>query len=152
MVIILDTFPLSSVAKAPNDKPTVSDQCHDWVKACEAAGHTVLAPAICYYEALREMEQRQATVQIARLKAFCLLPTRFIPITTAHLELAARLWGEARRGGLPTASPQALDGDAILAAQARSLGLAASEYIIASTNVGHLARFVPADEWINIRP
>ena len=152
MIIVLDTFPTSSVAKRPGKKPTLTDQCHRWINDCEAAGHTILVPAIAYYEALREMEQRQATSQVERLKAFCLLPGRFIPVTTAHLEMAARLWGQARRAGLPTASYDALDGDVILSAQVLSLGLPRSDYIVATTNVRHLARFVPADLWTNVKP
>ena len=150
MIIILDTFPTSSVSKRPGRKPSLSDQCRQWVEDCENAGHTVLVPAIAYYEALRELEQRQATNQIERLKDFCLLPTRFIPLSTTHIETAARLWGEARRTGRPTASDDALDGDVILAAQALSLGLSSSDYIVATTNVSHLSRFVSADEWTNI--
>ncbi len=152
MVIILDTFPTSSVAKRPGRRPTLSDQCHQWVDACEDAGHTILVPAISYYEALRELELRRAASQIERLKDFCLLPTRFIPLTTSHIETAARLWGETRRAGRPTASDDALDGDVILAAQALSLGLSPSDYIVATTNISHLSRFVPADEWTNIQP
>lgn len=152
MILILDTFPTSSVAKRPGKQPTLSDRCHEWIDDCENAGHTVLVPAIAYYEALREFEQRRATGQIARLKVFCLPPTRFIPLTTAHLEMAAQMWGQARRAGLPTASEHALDGDVILAAQALSLGLSASDYLVATTNPGHLSRFVPADLWTNIAP
>jgi predicted nucleic acid-binding protein len=152
MILVLDTFPTSSVAKRPGKSPTLSDRCRQWVQDCEAAGHTVLIPAIAYYEALRELEQRQAAAQAQRLRTFCLRPDRFIPLTTAHLETAAELWGQARRGGRPTASDDALDGDVILAAQALSLGLAASDYVVATTNVGHLSRFVPADEWTNITP
>lgn len=108
MIIVLDTFPASSVAKRPGKQPSPLDHCRDWIAASEAAGHTVLVPAIAYYEVLRELELRNAVSQIARLRAFCLSPSRFIPVTTAHLELAARLWGEARRAGRPTAAPQAL--------------------------------------------
>jgi len=153
MVIILDTFPASSVSKRPgNSQPTVSDNCHQWINDCEAAGHRVLVPAISYYEVLRELEQREATSQIARLKAFCLQPQRFLPLTTDHLTTAARLWGQIRRSGLPTADPQALDGDVILAAQALSLGITAPALIVATTNPAHIARYVPADLWTNIQP
>jgi predicted nucleic acid-binding protein len=152
MIIVLDTFPTSSVAKRPGKKPSLSDQCHQWVDDCEVAGHTILVPAICYYEALRELEQRQATNQIERLKDFCLLAARFIPLATVHLERAAQLWGQARRGGQPTASDSALDADVILAAQVLSLGLPMDDFIVATTNVRHLARFVHCDEWANIKP
>ena len=152
MILVLDTFPTSCVAKRPGKSPTLSDRCHQWVDECEAAGHAILIPAIAYYEALRELEQRQATAQIRRLRQYCLRPSRFIPLTTAHLETAAGLWGQARRGGKPTASDDALDGDVLLAAQALSLGLATSDYLVATTNVGHLSRFVPAVGWADFTP
>ena len=124
MVIVLDTFPTSSVSKRPGSiQPTVSDHCRQWINECETAGHRVLIPAISYYEVLRELEQRQATSQIARLNMFCLQPKRFLTLTTEHLMVAAQLWGRVRRAGLPTADPQALDGDVILAAQALSWAL-----------------------------
>ena len=151
MIIILDTFPTSSVSKREGRKPTLSDHCHKWVDNCEYAGHTILVPAVSYYEALRELEQRQALSQMVRLKEFCLLPTRFMPLTTIHLEAAAKLWGDARRGGRPTSSNDALDADVIIAAQALSLGLTRSEYVVATTNVSHLSRYVPCDEWTNIK-
>ena len=150
MIIILDSFPASSVAKLPGKATTLSDNCRQWVEKCEAAGHTLLVPAVCYYEVLRELELRNATTQIARFKFFCQLPTRFIPLTTKHLELAAKLWSESRRGGFPTSSNDSLDADVILAAQALSLGLPQSEYVIATTNVRHLSRFVPCEEWWKI--
>jgi len=152
MIIVLDTFPASSVAKRPGIVPTLLDQCREWIGTCETAGHRILVPAIAYYEALRELELRQATRQIARLQAFCLQPRRFIPLTTQHLETAARLWGQQRRAGRPTADPQALDGDVILAAQALSLGIAAPALIVATTNPAHLSSLVPCDLWTNIPP
>ena len=152
MIIVLDTFPTSSISKRPGRILSLSDACHSWVDDCEDQGHTILVPAICYYEALRELELRQATKQIERLKDFCLLPTRFIPLTTEHLEFAAKLWGRARRRGRPTASDYALDADIILAAQALSLGLADTDFIVATTNVKHVGMFVPCDDWTNIKP
>src|SRR5712692_7204427 len=88
MIIVLDTFSASSVGKRPGKTPTLLDQCRQWIDACEAAGHRILVPVICYYEALRELELLRAVSQIARLKTFCLQPQRFIPLTTHHLEAA----------------------------------------------------------------
>jgi predicted nucleic acid-binding protein len=152
MIIILDTFPTSSTGKLPGKHPTLLDQCRQWITACETEGNRILIPAICYYETLRELELRQAVSQITRLKTFCLDTNRFIPLTTVHLEIAAKLWGQARRAGQPTADPQALDGDVILAAQAISLGFPPSEFIVATTNLGHIARYAPCDIWTNIKP
>lgn len=155
-VIVLDTFPLSSTAKQepqPGIVPTKLDLCQQWIKDCIQAGHHVVAPAINYYEALRELERLNATSQISRLRAFChAVPDRYLPLTNAHLDLAAILWGRARNAGTPTASAEALDGDVILAAQALSLGVPLSDLVIATTNVGHLSQFAPADLWTNIVP
>lgn len=152
MIIVLDTFPTSSAGKRPGSTPTLLDQCRQWINNCEAAGHRILVPAICCYEALRELELRQATNQISRLQTFCLHPGRFIPLTTEHLETAAQLWGQARRAGQPTADPHALDCDVILAAQALGLGMAAPGLVVATTNPAHLSRYVTAELWTNIKP
>lgn len=40
----------------------------------------------------------------------------------------------------------------ILAAQALTLDVAAPDVIVVTTNVGHLAQFVPADLWTNLLP
>lgn len=64
---------------------------------------------------------------------------------------AAELWATARKGGYPTAAPpDALDADVILAAQALLVANEGNEVIIATTNVGHLSRFVNAREWQDI--
>ena len=52
---------------------------------------------------------------------------------------------------VPTASRDALDGDVILAAQVLSEGLPLSDFIIATSNVVHPTRFVPAATWDRIR-
>jgi predicted nucleic acid-binding protein len=155
-VIILDTFPLSSTAK---EEPrsgaayTLLDSCHQWVRDCVREGNSVFAPAICYYEALRELERLNATSQIARLRSFCsAFPGRFISITDADLDRAAKLWAKARNTGMPTASADALDADVVLAAQALNMEVSTSDYIIATTNPGHLTQFVPCDLWTNINP
>jgi hypothetical protein len=68
------------------------------------------------------------------------------------LRLAAKLWAQARNAGIPTADPKELDCDVLIAAQALSLDVSPAELVIATTNVGHLARFVPAALWANIIP
>jgi len=155
-VVILDTGPLSNVAvpfaKAGNI-PTLSEECRQWIRDCEQSGAVLLVPGICYYEALRELERRKAMGKIRRLQEFLFsVPSRFIPLTTAHLEAAARMWATARNTGIPTASDDALDADVILCAQVLSLGLSSPDYIVATTNVGHLSRFVPCEHWTNIKP
>jgi hypothetical protein len=53
---------------------------------------------------------------------------------------------------MPTADPKELDCDVLIAAQALTIGVPSSELVVATTNVGHLSRFVTADLWVNIIP
>jgi predicted nucleic acid-binding protein len=156
LVIVLDTFPLSSTAKVPRPnggRRSPVDECQEWLDRCNIAGHRIVVPSICYYETVRELERRQAAVQILRLHEFShAVPDRFISINDAHLGLASKLWAEARRAGVPTSSPESLDADVILAAQAILLGLPKSDYVIATTNVDHLSLFAPAVLWSDITP
>lgn len=160
--IILDTGPLSNcvvqvsrgsgtTAGTTESSPTVSEQCRQWLTECERSGAVILVPAIAYYEALRELERRKAAAQRLRLQTYCFQPDRFIPLTTAHLELAATLWAQARNSGSQTAGDGALDGDGILCAQVQSLGLSSTDYVVATTNTRHLKQFVNADQWQNIK-
>ena len=152
-VIVLDSFPLSCVGKSQGNPPTITDHCRQWVFDCIAAGNIVRVPAIIYYETLRELERLNASAQIQRLKAFCFTdPNRFLPLETADLEEAAKLWAQSRHTGMPTASPDALDGDVILAAQTLRLGLQKADYVVATTNVAHLRPFVSAELWTSIPP
>ncbi|MEC4818281.1 MAG: hypothetical protein SAK29_34165 [Scytonema sp. PMC 1069.18] len=63
---------------------------------------------------------------------------------------AAEFWAEARRRGIPTADPKALDGDVILAAQATLIKEDGDTVVVATTNVEHLSRFVDALYWQGI--
>jgi hypothetical protein len=71
-------------------------------------------------------------------------------LTTTAMRRAAELWAQARQHGYPTAANTDLDADVILAAQC--LTLSAPGVLVATTNIGHLSRFVPADLWQNISP
>ena len=66
--------------------------------------------------------------------------------------IAAQLWAESRQRGIATADPRELDGDVILVAQARQLQIKGYEVTIVTTNVGHLAQFVPASPWQDLPP
>lgn len=71
--------------------------------------------------------------------------------------LAADLWAQARNAGQSTGDPKKLDIDVILAAQtltvATTSGLPISDFVIITSNVGHLSRFgVVAEEWTNFIP
>ena len=96
---------------------------------------------------------RRATRRLAELDyltnpsaALC----EYLILTTDIMRRAAELWAFARQTGQPTARDDALDADMILVAQAESLNDPST--IIATSNVGHLSRFFPADLWTNITP
>ena len=69
---------------------------------------------------------------------------------SAAMRQAAELWAQARQQGQPTAGDNTIDADMILAAQALTLGT--PNVVVATTNVGHLSRFVPAEPWQNVSP
>ena len=73
-------------------------------------------------------------------------------MTTGAMLRAAEFWAEVRRFGIPTASPDALDADCIIAAQASVVGRLGDTVTIATTNVVHLSRFadVDAKDWSTI--
>ena len=101
-----------------------------------------MVPEIADYEVRRELIRARRTAGVARLDAL-IGQVEYLAITTS-----AMFWAAARQQGRPTAADPALDGDVILAAQAATLGRAG--VIVATTNVRHLSRFVPAKLWADI--
>jgi predicted nucleic acid-binding protein len=73
----------------------------------------------------------------------------YLPLTTTAMRQAAALWAQARQQGRPTAGDATIDGDVILAAQALTIGV--PNCLIATTNVGHLNRYCPAELWQDIQ-
>jgi hypothetical protein len=65
---------------------------------------------------------------------------------------AAAFWADARQRGVPTASPDALDADCIIAAMAATAFHPSDTVTIATSNVSHLARFpgIDARDWFTI--
>jgi predicted nucleic acid-binding protein len=116
-----------------------------WLEARVRAGTTVLVPEIADYEVRRELIRAGKQRSIRRLDMLVRRAT-FLPIDTATMRRAAELWAQARNRGVPTAPPEALDADVILAAQAEGAGA-----VVATENAGHLGRFVTALHWRDIR-
>ena len=140
-LIVLDAGPLSVVTH-----PGAGEReraASDWLARMLSAGAEIAVPEIAAYEVRRELIRAGRAESVRRLDELA-RRVRYLPITTDVMRTAAELWAEARNRGRPTAPPEALDCDVILAAQARHAGGAA---IIATTNVAHLAQFVDAVEW-----
>ncbi len=143
-VIILDSGPLGMVTN-PKAKPPYLE-CQLWLVSLLQRGEAVILPEIADYEIRRELIRAGKLAGIRKLDQFKIALT-YRPLTTEVMLLAAQLWADARRRGKPTAEPNALDGDVILAAQAIWEANDGNEVIIATTNVGHLSQFVDAREW-----
>jgi predicted nucleic acid-binding protein len=148
--VFLDAGPLSLLTQR-RGKSGEADACKRWLASLSLQGIHVYVPEIADYEVRRELVRAKKTAGVVRLDT---LKTRahYLPISTDAMLLAAQLWAQVRNQGLPTADPHALDADVILAAQALTSGRPPSDIVIATTNVGHLARFVAADLWQNITP
>jgi predicted nucleic acid-binding protein len=148
--IVLDSGPLALVTQRKG-VPS-ADACKAWLGGQLASGVRVLVPEIVDYEVRRELLRAGKASSVGRLDSFvAAVPDRLIALNSPTMRLAARLWAEIRNRGLPTADPKELDGDVILAAQTLQLAIPPAEFVVATTNVGHLARLVPADLWQNIR-
>lgn len=151
MTIFLDAGPLSVLT---NPKlPPETMRILAWAIGMRRAGHQFVVPAIADYEVRRELERAGKLNGLIALDAWNnVTPDRYLPLTDSALRLGSKLWARARNAGSATADARELDGDVLIAAQALDTGLSPSNFIIATTNVGHLAQFAPADLWTNIAP
>jgi predicted nucleic acid-binding protein len=147
--VILDAGPLSLVAKPVGRDDAAPIQ--RWVKGLVAGGTDVAVPEIARYEVRRELFRSGSTGGISRLDH--LHPALdFLPITSLIIDIASELWAQVRARGLQTDDDQRLDGDVILAATALVAAETVEKVVIATNNVGHIARFpgVEAREWWTI--
>lgn len=114
-------------------------------------GTLVVIPDVTHYEARREMIRVGATAKLKRLGKL-LITLGPAPVTPEAWRKAAEFWALVRSAGRPTADPHALDGDAILAGVAGTIGAPGDGVTIATSNVGHLARFpgIDARRWETI--
>ena len=104
-------------------------------------------PEIVDYELRRKLihialrQGKTHTNSLTRLNSYRKI-LKYISLQTSAFQIAAQFWADARFQGMPTASPDSLDGDVILAAQAKELN-----GIVLTTNKKHLSRFVPVADW-----
>ena len=143
--ILLDSGPLGLLTN-PRHSPSV-EACANWLRRLRRADQRVILPEIVDYELRRELLLRNNAKALKKLDEFCEL-LEYLPLSTDAMRLAAELWAKARQRGQPTAGDKSIDCDVILAAQV--LTLSEPKAVIATSNVGHLARFVPAREWDEI--
>jgi len=148
-LIVLDSTPLGLLVQ-PFSSPN-GDRCRKWLLGKVSSGMKVLLPELADYEVRRELVRARKIASVQALDAFAANPQVFyLPITTQSMRLAADLWAQARNRGMTTAHPMALDGDVILAAQVLSAGYDPADFVIATSNVTHLAQFAPSAPWESI--
>ncbi|NJL92031.1 MAG: type II toxin-antitoxin system VapC family toxin [Coleofasciculaceae cyanobacterium SM2_1_6] len=146
-LIVLDSAPLGMVTNPQAQGIPLA--CQMWLKSLLQRGERVIIPEIADYEVRRELLRAGLLKSVRRLDNLK-QTLEYNPIQTETMILAASIWAEARQSGQPTADPKALDGDVILAAQARLLCNDTTEAIVATTNVAHLNRFIRALDWQSI--
>ena len=148
-IVLLDSGPLGLVSARPGSP--ARDQCRLWIGVLLARRVKVVVPEIADYEVRRELTRLRAFPSIRRLDELVTLGgLSYAPVTTTEWHQAALFWADARARGLPTASQDALDADVILAASATTIGQPGDQVIVATTNVGHLARYCDARLWTSI--
>jgi predicted nucleic acid-binding protein len=146
-VVLLDAGPLGLITNPKYSPQSVA--CTKWLASLLEKGGRVVVPEIADYEVRRELLRANKAQGIERLDELA-RSLEFLPITTPAMRQAASFWALARQRGEPTADDRTIDGDIILAGQAATLG--EPHAVIATTNVGHLARFVPAQLWQDVLP
>ena len=146
--VLLDASPLSLLARRPAWR-TEGEQARRWADALLSEGVQVCVPEIIDYELRRELLRSGKSASIGRLDRLKDVLV-YLPLTTETMLLAAQLWAGARNRGVPTAPSEALDIDVILAAQAMLLQRAGLDCVVATSNVRHIERFVPAARWQSI--
>jgi predicted nucleic acid-binding protein len=147
--VLLDSGPLGLACGRPS--VPAHDHCRRWFRDLIARGVVVGVPEIADYEVRRELTRVGASESIRRLDELVTVGGLVLaPVTTAEWRQAAFFWADARRKGMPTAHPHALDADVILAACATTIGQPGDQVIVATNNVGHLARYCDARQWATI--
>ncbi|MDY6941293.1 MAG: nuclease [Cyanobacteriota bacterium] len=146
-VVLLDAGPIGLITNPKRSDE--SQNCHRWLQLLILSNARVLLPEIADYEVRRELLRANKHKGLERLDELAEL-VEYLPITTTAMQQAAKFWAQARQQGQPTAGDKTIDADMILVAQAVTLGV--PDFVIATTNIGHLSRFTPADEWQNITP
>lgn len=151
---MIDSVPLDAgVVGLLCSSPTLPGvaACQFWLDGLLLAGTTVVLADLTQYEVRRGLFLVGATRKLIRLDNLISL-VRTEEVTSDAWLKAAEFWAIVRRAGKPTASPDSLDGDAILAGVAATIGSPGDLVTIATTNVRHLSWFpgIDARRWETI--
>lgn len=154
LAIVLDTTPLGLLSQKKGIPE--ADACRAWAADLDRLGCLFFVPEIADYELRREFIRQGNAAAVRRLDIFNASVTgEYLTLNTPTVRLAADLWARVRNQGKTTAPPEALDADALIAAQAGLLDPAAfnlSAVVVATANVGHMSALTNAVLWSDIRP
>ena len=142
--IVLDSGPLGRLAH-----PRPNREIAEWYERHLRQGTVFIITEIADYELRRELLRANLRESLTLLDAMGEALV-YASLTTATIRRAAELWAQVRNQGGPTADDKALDADVILAAQVESVRGEYDEVVVATENVGHLARLAPARDWKDI--
>lgn len=145
--VLLDAGPLGLATNSQAASDAV--QCQQWIQPLDFQGLRIIIPEVTDCEVRRQLQRAGKMAGLRRLDALS-LQYNYLPVTKQDWRQAALFWAQARQQRYQTADNKSLDADVILAAQAVTLGLPAGQVVIATTNVGHLARFTDAKRWQEI--
>ena len=146
-IILLDSTPLGLISN-PRSSPE-NDACNQWVQRQLQAGVIVAISEVADYEVRRELLRAGKQRGISKLNSLK-NTLDYLPLNTSTMLRAAEFWARARQMGRPTAHNLKLDADCIIAAQADLLSADGHAVTVATSNVAHLALFVPAARWQDI--
>lgn len=147
-IILLDTG-IVGIITNPKASFAEAQNCKQWFKNLLSRGEEFVLPEIVDYEIRRELLRAKKYKGLQRLDELKEIIT-YLPLNTDVILLAAQFWANARNQGKTTANNESLDGDVILAAQARYEALKGYSVIIVTTNKKHLSLFIDARQWQEI--
>lgn len=147
-IILLDTG-IVGIVTNPKVSSFEAKNCKQWFKRLLNRGEEFILPEIVDYELRRELLRANKSQGLKRLDELKQIIT-YLPLNTEVILLAAQFWANTRNQGKPTADNQSLDGDVILAAQAKYEELKGYSVVIVTTNTKHLSLFVDARQWQDI--
>ena len=143
-LVLLDAGPLGLVTNPKGGED--SRLCKAWLAGLAVGGVRVMVPEGADYEVRRDLFRAGRRGGLDRLDKLA-RQSGFLPITTTVWRRAAELWARSRNEGYATADDSALDCDVILAAQAELAAEDGFDITVATTNPGHLGRYVDAQAW-----
>lgn len=146
-LVLLDSGPVGLVTNPKGSEG--AGLCNAWLAALAAAGVRVVLPEGVDYEVRRGLFLKGKRGGLDRLDKLA-RKVGYLPVTIAVWQRASEVWARARKGGYATADKAALDFDVILAAQAELATEDGYEVTVATSNVGHLGRYVHAQTWETI--